>query len=82
MKILQPLKKFHFANPLQKSEIFDPLRKSRQRGGVYIKWNGPQNDQVADIMFHVHLSIHIKFVKEVQACTSFPLCLGYVTTKL
>ena len=41
MKILQPLKKFHFANPLQKSEIFDPLRKSRQRGGVYIKWNGP-----------------------------------------
>ena len=37
----QTLKKFHLANPVQKSEIFDPLRKSRQRG-VYIKWNGPQ----------------------------------------
>ena len=51
MKILQPLKKFHFANPLQKSEIFDPLRKSRQRGGVYIKWNGPDNVVIAMFYF-------------------------------
>ena len=41
MKILQPLKKFHFANPLQKSEIFDPLRKSRQRGVCILNGMAP-----------------------------------------
>ena len=53
MKILQPLKKFHFANPLQKSEIFDPLRKSRQRGGVYIKWNGPSQPMLKNLLSKV-----------------------------